>query len=248
MGKTFEALKNSIAALFYPRMWLVIIAPPLFAILGLLLVFIYFWSGWVTGLSGFIESSWLFGLTQKLFTASGGAESLAPVALWLAVILLALAFLPLAFLFAILIISIFVMPLVLEVVVRKDFPTLEKKKGGSMAGSLWNTLVSTAIFAFIFTLTLPLWLIPGCQIIIPVFLTAWLNKRVFVYDVLQDFASKEERKQIEAQERKNLYGMGLILGIFAYVPLAFLLIPAMSALAYSYYCLSELKRLRSGAN
>jgi|GEM_PF-1290210 Cation transport ATPase len=245
MTKTFGALKNSFTALFYPRMWLVILAPPMLAIILMLAIFVYFWSAWTTGLSGFIETSWIFNMTQKLVTASGGAENLAPVALWLAVILLALAFLPLAFLFAILIMSIFVMPLVLEVVVRKDFPTLEKKKGGSIAGSLWNTMISSGLFAFFFFLTLPLWLIPGCQIIIPVFLTAWLNKRVFVYDVLQDFASKEERKLIEAQERKNLYGMGLILGIFAYIPLAFLLIPALSALSYTYYCLTELKRLRS---
>jgi len=247
MTKTLGALKNSFAALFLPRMWLVILIPPFVAILILLGIFIYFWAAWVHGLSSYIETSWIFSATQKLFTASGGTDSLGQVALWLSIILLALAFLPLAFLVAVLIMSIFVMPLVLEVISRKDFPDLEKKKGGSIAGSLWNTIFATFVFVTLFMVTLPLWLIPGCQIAIPIALTAWLNKRVFTYDVLQDYASKEERKQIESQERKNLYGLGIILGVFAYIPLAFLLIPAISALAYTYYCLGELKRLRSQA-
>jgi hypothetical protein len=246
MVKVLSALKKSFQALISTRMLLVMVIPPLIAVVALLLIFFFFWSSWVTGLSGFISSSWFFGMIQKSLQVFGDTSGMSEIAFWLAVVFLILGFLPLAFLLAILITSIFVMPLVLELVVRSDFADLEKKHGGSFAGSLWNAAFATVVFIILFMMTLPLWLVPGLQILIPVLLTAWLNKKIFVYDVLQDFASKDERKQIETQERANLYGMGSLLGLLAYVPLAFLLIPVLSALSYTYYCLDELKRLRSG--
>jgi uncharacterized protein involved in cysteine biosynthesis len=92
---------------------------------------------------------------------------------------------------------------------------------------------------------LPLWFLPGCQIVVPLLLTAWLNKKIFMYDVLQEFASKEERQQILEEESGRLYGLGIILGAFSYIPLVFFFIPVLSALSYTYYGLNELVGRRS---
>ena len=65
-----------------------------------------------------------------------------------------------------------------------------------------------------------------------------------MYDVLQDFATSEERLLIEKSESQTLYGMGLLLGLLAYIPLAVFVLPVFSALAYSYYALNELRAIR----
>ncbi|MNJ98612.1 CysZ-like protein [compost metagenome] len=246
MGKVFKAFRQSFESLLSPKILGLVLMPPLISFFGLLLIFMMFWSGWVTGLEVFFQDTWIFQMLGKAFAAIG-LQDVQGVAGWIAAVFLILLFLPLTILVAVIITSIFVMPVALELIRRQDFKHLERRRGGSTMGSLWNTLKVSAVFIFAFAVTLPLWLIPGCQIAIPVLLAAWLNKRIFVYDVLQDFASREERKLIETQERGGLYGMGVLLGLMAYIPFAFLVIPVVAALCYIYYCLNELDRLRSPA-
>lgn len=67
---------------------------------------------------------------------------------------------------------------------------------------------------------------------------------VFVYDVLQDFASEEERRIINQTQAPGLWGVGAILVLLAYIPFAFILLPVFSAFVYSFYGLNCLARLR----
>lgn len=233
MSMIFKSLRQAFESLLHLRMFLLVLIPPVVSILGLVVIFVIFWHDWVLGLSSFFSSLSLFQWLQSLTGVLALAE-------WLAVIFLILGFVPLAYLGAVLLTSLFVMPIVLRLVVAQDFKHLEKKHGGSAIGSLWNTIWATLLFVAAFFVTLPLWFLPGCQIVVPLFLTAWLNKKVFLYDVLQDFASIEERKRIEGEESGPLYGMGLILGFLAYVPFVFLAVPVLSALAYTYYGLNAL--------
>lgn len=243
MGKILQAFRQSFESLLSLRMFALVMFPPVVAFIGAFILFYVFWAPWSLGISSFLEGTWFFTTMAGFF----GGSSLANMAGWTAAVLLILAFIPLVILGAVLLTSIFVAPVALELIARKDFKGLEKKRGGTMVGSVWNALKAAGIFVFLFIVTLPLWFIPGCQIAIPVLLTAWLNKKVFVYDVLQDYATAEERKLIESQERGGFYGMGILLGLMAYIPFAFLVIPVISALCYIYYCLNELQRLRSRA-
>lgn len=237
MGKILRAFRQSFESLLSFRMALLVVIPPVLAVLLVLFLFIYFWSGWSLGLTHFLQAlgpmNWMQNVT--------GVNELSNI---IAMIALVLAFIPFAYLVAVIFTSVFVMPIALKWVVDADFKGLEKKQGGSTAGSLWNTLIATVLFVVLFFVTLPLWFLPGCQILIPLLLTAWLNKRIFMYDVLQDFASPEERKLIEKNESHTLFGMGMLLGLLSYIPLAVFIIPVVSALSYSYYGLNELSRLR----
>lgn len=239
MKNIFRALRQSFEALFRFRMLFLILGPPVLVVLGLVILFALYWSAWTTGLAGLLTHLWGY---DSIVAATGFVN----LAWWMAVVFLILAFLPLAFVISILVVSIFVMPVVLKWVGDEDFKSLEKRRGGSTLGSVGNTLWASVVFVFLFVLTLPLWLVPGFQILVPLSLAAWLNKRVFLYDVLQDYASKEERKLIQEQEALELYGMGLILGLLSYIPLAFLLVPILSALSYTYYGLHALSSLRRG--
>lgn len=239
MNMIFKSFRQAFEAILRLRMFLLVLAPPMITVMGLFLLFALFWQNWVLSISSYFSSftifQWFIGLT-----------GLPDFSQWMAVIFLILVFIPLAYLVAVLLTTLFVVPVILRWVVAEDFKHLEKKRGGSVLGSLWNAGVATVLFVVAFFVTLPLWLLPGFQILGPLFLTAWLNKRVFLYDVLQDYASLEERRRIEKEESGPLFGMGLILGFLSYIPLAFFVVPVLSALCYTYYGLNALVDRRSG--
>lgn len=237
MTKILKALRQSFEALLSLRMFLLVILPPFVAVLCVLGLFFVIWNSLFNGVSGFLHGfSWL----NWIETSTGSPEILSVVT----IVFLVLMFIPLAYLCAVLFTSIFVMPIALTWIGESEFKDLEKKRGGSTVGSVWNALKATVIFVILFFVTLPLWFLPGCQVLVPLALTAWLNKKVFMYDVLQDFATSEERLLIEKSESQTLYGMGLLLGLLAYIPLAVFVLPVFSALAYSYYALNELRAIR----
>lgn len=235
MDKIFYAFRRSFAALVNTKVLFLLLMPPLIAVGGLAILFFIFWTGWTTGLGAWFSSLWIL----------QWAQSWPDLGYWMAVVFLLLVFIPLSYLLSVLLTSIFVMPLVLIWVGNRDFGTLEKKRGGTIAGSIWNALFSAALFVFYFLISLPLWLIPGGQILVPLFLTSWLNKRVFMYDVLQDYASQDERKRLLNSESKGLYALGMLLGLMNYIPLAFFFVPVLSALSYTYYGLESLKKMRA---
>ncbi|UXR63805.1 EI24 domain-containing protein [Bdellovibrio bacteriovorus] len=237
MNNIFRALRQSFEALLKIRMFLLILGPPVLTVLGLMILFVIFWSTWTTGLAQLISHVWGY---QWIQSATGFTE----LAFWMAVLFLILIFIPLAYVLSVLIVSIFVMPVVLKWVGDGEYKNLEKRRGGSVVGSLWNTLKATVGFVIGFVVTLPLWFVPGCQVLVPLLLTAWLNKKVFLYDVLQDYADKDERQRIEKEESAGLYGMGLLLGLLSYIPLAFFFVPIISALSYTYYGLNALQARR----
>lgn len=237
MNSILNAFRQSFAALFKFRMFLLVLLPPVLSFLGLLFVLILYWAPLTAGMAGLLAK---LSVLQWLQAAMG----LADFAYWTAVIFLLLMFIPLAYLLAILLTSVLAMPLVLTWVGNADFKQLQKKRGGTLLGSVWNTLSATGLYIFGFFMTLPLWLIPGLQIAVPLILAAWLNKKVFMYDVLQEYASQNERQEILENHRGALYGMGLLLGVTSYIPLAFFFVPVVSALSYTYYGLQALEELR----
>ncbi|MDG0817381.1 EI24 domain-containing protein [Bdellovibrio svalbardensis] len=237
MSKILEALRQSFESLLSLRMFLLVIIPPMFAVGVIFFIFFASWEGWSLGLTNFLHT---FGPMNWLENLIGFHE----IAGFVAMIALVLLFIPMAYLTAVIFTSIFVLPIALKWVAEADFKHLEKKRGGSIVGSLWNTLFATGVFVVAFFVTLPLWFLPGFQLLVPLILTSWLNKKVFLYDVLQDYASQEERRQIEKEESHRLYGMGMLLGLCSYIPLAIFIVPVFSALSYTYYGLNELSRRR----
>lgn len=238
MSTIQKSFRQSFECLPQVRILLLALVPPLISFFVLVMVFVAFWHNWVDGLSSFFSGmtvfQWMEGLT--------GLQSFSS---WVAMLFVLLAFVPLFYLFSVFLTSVFIMPVVLRWVADVEFKHLEKRHGGSFVGSIWNALFATVLFIFVFFVTCPLWLLPGCQILVPLFLTAWLNKKVFLYDVLQDYASKEERKRIEKEEGHSLYVMGMLLGLLSYVPLAFFFIPVLAALCYTYFGLNALSERRN---
>lgn len=240
MSKILQALKQSFVSLFRLRMILLVVLPPILAVICSVFLVYMVTQKWGEGFVSFLNSIDVL----KWVVTTTGFQSMAPVA---AMTILMLLFVPVTYLTAVIFTSVFVLPFVIKWVAEADFKGLEKKRGGSIRGSLWNTLLATLLFVIVFAVTLPLWFLPGIPFLMPVLLTSWLNKRVFLYDVLQDYATSEERQKIDKEESHNLYGMGILLGFCTYLPLMIFFVPVFSALTYTYYGLNELSRRRASS-
>jgi uncharacterized protein involved in cysteine biosynthesis len=95
--------------------------------------------------------------------------------------------------------------------------------------------------------TLPLWLTGIGALLLPPLLSAWFTQRMFRYDALGDHASAAEYGRIVQGSSGRLFLMGLLLALLFYVPLVNLVVPVLSALAFTHLCLGELSRIRQRA-
>lgn len=184
------------------------------------------------------------------------------IAMWL--------LLPLMIFTALLCIGVLAMPVISRHVGARDYPRLQRRKGGTMLGGLWHALSSFLIFALLWLLTLPLSLIPPLGLILQPLLWGWLTYRVIVYDALAEHADAGERKLLLRRHRGALLLIGTIAGLFGAAPgllwlggvLSVLFLPLLAGVAlwlyvllfvftglwFQYYCLAALQQQRDAAD
>ncbi len=237
MHPVIAALAAAARDLREPRVLALALVPPLVAIavwLALAWAFADDWARWVA--EAIATTPWLtwlndWGLASVLIWASGIA----------AFALLA----PLVLVVAVLVTEILAMPVIVPLVGAHDYPRLERRRGGTLAGSAWNAVTSIVLFAVLWLLSLPLWLTGIGALLLPALISALFNQRMFRYDALAEHASAGEYHAVVQAAGGRLYALGLALAVLYYVPLVNLLAPILSALAFTHLCLGELARLRA---
>lgn len=238
MHPVFAALTAAARDLREPRVLALALVPPLVAIVAwaaLVWVFADDWARWVA--EWIATTSWLawlrdWGLASVLIWASGIA----------ACALLA----PLMLVVAVLVTELLAMPVIVPLVAERGFPQLERRRGGTVAGSVWNAITSIILFGVLWLLSLPLWLTGIGALLLPALISALFNQRMFRYDALAEHASAAEYHAVLRASGGRLYALGLVLAAFYYVPVVNLLAPILSGLAFTHLCLAELARLRRG--
>ena len=166
------------------------------------------------------------------------------VAQWAAVFLLLAAFAALTYITAILLVAVFALPHLIELVAAHDYPDLGRHGENVFWGSLGNTLGSAAIFVAGCVVMLPLLLIPGALLVLPLLWGTWLNQRTFRFDALAEHATRAEMQCLIAENRSRFYMAGLGTAAAAQVPLLNLLAPAFAALVFVHLGLAALRRQR----
>jgi CysZ protein len=136
-------------------------------------------------------------------------------------------------------------PVFARAVEVRYFPSLERRRGGTLAGGVLNAATAIALWLAGWLLALPLLFVPGLNVLVPVLLGAWLNQRLFRYDALAEHAAAGERRTIFRVARVRLYGLGLLLAPLAFVPVVNLVAPLHAGLAFTCLCLDELAALRA---
>ncbi|MEW5904293.1 MAG: EI24 domain-containing protein [Pseudomonadota bacterium] len=237
MTRVFAALGAAFRSLFHPRMLALLLWPMLLAMVFWVGAAVWYWSDWVAGLNGLLQAT-----PAEQWMATG---LWAAAAHYLVSIVLVLLLLPAIYVTALLITAVFAMPIMVDHVAAQDYPELERKQGGSSAGSVLNALVATTVYLLGWVMSLPLWLFAPLAVVLPILLMAYLNQRLFRYDALAEHASREEYAQVIAAASWRLYALGALLGLVQFVPVLNLFAPVYVALAFIHLGLAELRALRA---
>ena len=235
MGEVMLALRRSLTTLGRGRVWFYMLAPAIVAVIVMV------------GLS--------LALLERLIAAFVEQPPLSWVvawgAFWLAKLLAALGgwllILSASYLVALLLTAIVVLPLLLNHLAAVDYPDLARQGSDSVAASTWNSVAAALLFIVGWLVTLPLWLIPGLALLLPLFWMAWLNRRTFAFDALAAHATSDEWRELRRTQAMPLLALGLAMALLAHVPFLGLLAPSLAALAYIHFGLEALRRLRQGA-
>jgi len=234
MSQVARSLVFALANLLHPRMLWLMIWPVLVALLLWGTVVFVFWFQLAAWLANLIHQ-WL---TTGWFAIQWEVKDLALIAAKAMIVILLV---PLVQLTALLILSSFGMPAMVEHVAARSYAGLERRRGGSLAGSLWNGVVALAGMAMLFVVSIPLWFFPPLWPVIPLAIVGWVNQRVLRYDALAEHATAAEMRQIFAGRRGTLYVLGVVLALLAYVPFVGFFAPMVFGLSFIHYLLAALK-------
>jgi len=263
MRAVLNAYGRALLSQFHGKMLLLSIAPFLLsaALWALLL--------WL-GLQPMLDWMHTQYVDYELFRSTGewleklGLDTLRAVIVPLVALLLLL---PLMIITALVFIGVAAMPFIVRHVGGRHFPQLEKKRGGSLLGSVGQALAAGIIFVVCWLCILPLYIFPPLAGIATVLLWGWLTSRVMSYDALADYASAEELKTLQRERRWGLLAIGVVSGLAGSLPslawvggaaaaIAFfpvllaasiwiyVLIFIFTGLWFEYYCLEALAQLR----
>jgi CysZ protein len=166
------------------------------------------------------------------------------VAHWAAIFLLLAAFASLTYFTAIFLVAVFALPRLISLVAASDYPDLGRHGENVFWGSLGNTLGAGGIFVLGCLAMLPLLLIPGALLVLPLLWGSWLNQCTFRFDALAEHATRSELQQLVRENRSRFYLAGLGTAAAAHVPLVNLLAPAFTALVFVHLGLAALRRQR----
>jgi CysZ protein len=215
MNRVVRSLAFAVANVFHPRILWLMLWPVLVAVGVWGAVALVFWAQLALWLAG-VLSQWL---AKATFFIQWNANDVALIA---AKILILLTLVPLIQLTALLILGMFGIPAMVEYVAAKRFPALQRRHGGSFAGSVWNSVVAIGGLLLLGTVSLPFWIFPP----------------------LAEHADAREMSMIFASRRGALYLLGVVLALVAYAPLIGFFAPALFGLAFIHYLLAELQESR----
>lgn len=232
MAEMMMALIKALMNLRERRIWWLVLAPALVSLV-LWLGLTFFALDLIT--AEFLQLpplTWLTGWgaiwLAKFFAVIGG---------WLLI-------LGAAYVTAMLLAALFVLPLLLRILSERDYRDVARLGKDSAVASVGNSLFATVGFVAGWLLTLPLWLVPGLGLVLPLLWMAWLTRQTFAYDASCMHASGGEWQRLKREHRGPLLWLGVVMGLIGHVPVIGLLTPTVAALAYIHYCLNALRQMR----
>ena len=214
MGQLLNSFWRAVAYCLHPRVIALSILPlVIMSVLSLGLGY-FFWDNALTMMRGSLESHEMVNASVRWLEGLG----LSSLRLVLAPALLLFLAVPVIVIVSLLFVALFMTPAMVALVAERRFPSLERKKGGSVVASLFWSLGSTMLAMFALVISMPLWLIPPLILILPPLIWGWLTYRVMSFDALADHASSQERLQILKENRTALLGIGVLSGYLGAAP------------------------------
>ena len=232
-----RSLLYGAANVFHPRMLWLMVWPMLVALAIWGGAALFLWGTLAVRIADLLRQGLDYALSWTHLDVGGAALVAANV-------LLFIGFVPLVYLTALFILGIFGMQQMVDYVAQRSHADLERRKGGGVAGTVWNSVVAFCGLVFFFVLSVPLWVFPPLWPIIPLVILGWVNQRLLRYDAIGEHADAEEMRRVFRDRRGALYVMGLLLGLAAYVPLVGFFAPVVFGLAFIHYLLGAVAQER----
>lgn len=218
---------------------------PLVVAFGLLLVMVFFfWSDLKLGLQDYFLSKQIV-ITVMQSIADTVKVEVSTMMGFFAISILVFFFAFFLYVLTLVLTSLLLIPILLPLFQQKYFPALKKKPGISLVKSSVENIKAVIIYAIIFLVMLPFFYFPLIPLLTPWLLNAFTSRRVFLVDVLQDYGTEEEYKKIKKEKASGLLQLGLLSGLFFYVPILNFLAPQIMAMAYIHYVLGLLEQERA---
>ncbi|MEO8386995.1 EI24 domain-containing protein [Polaromonas sp.] len=266
MSKLLDAFWRAAMYCLHPRVIALSVLPLI--VMGVISLGLgyFFWNDAVETIRSQIGSYELVNTLVRWLEGLG----LSDLRMVLAPALLLFLAIPVIVIVALLFVAILMTPAMVALVAERRFPSLERKRGGSLFTSLFWSLGSTLLAVVALVISIPLWLIPPLILVLPPLIWGWLTYRVMSYDAMVDHASSEERRQIFKEHRLPLLLIGVLSGYLGaapsliwasgamFVAMAPILVPvaiwiytlvfAFSSLWFAHYTLAALEQLRKKNN
>jgi hypothetical protein len=235
MGDVMLALGRTLGSLREGKVWLYVLTPALFALL--VTIGLAFWAlAWIV--------QQMMEMPPMTLLVAWGLVTLAHILAYLGGWM---AIFAIAYLFAMVVAAVVVMPLMLRHLSQQDYRDVAAMGRDSFTAAALNSVLAATVFAVAWVVTIPLWLIPGFSLLVPLLLMAWLNRRTFAYDALSMHATDDEWRALRLRHKAPLFMLGLTMALLAHLPVVGLLVPALAALSFVHYGLEALRGSRGGA-
>lgn len=235
-----QAFRRALVSQVHPKMLAALFMPFAIALLGAIVLLWAFWTPLTGWLDGQLSQWDLVNDFDQWLVAVG----LVSVKLFMIPVLAAGILLPLAGILGLVIAAVFVMPVVLRHVEKREYKDIRRQGQHAVAVGAWNAVLVGTIFVFGWLVTMPLWLFPPLALVLPVFWWAFAFSRIMRVDALVEHANGHERRLLWRRHNVQYWVMGLSLSIINLFPPMWLVLPVFSALVYAHYSLEALRQYR----
>ena len=234
------AFKRALVSQLHPKMLLALLLPFFIALLGAIILLWFFWDP----LTGWLETQALDWQILNSIDQWMLAVGLFSLKLYLVPLLAVAILLPLSGILGLVIAAVFVMPIVLRHIEKREYPGLVRKGQYSITYWAWNAVWVGILFSLGWLITMPLWLIPPLPVLLPIFWWSFAFTRMLRVDAVIEHANPGERKWIWRRYNRQYWLIGLCMALINLFPPAWLVLPVFSALVFAHFSLEALRRLR----
>lgn len=235
------AFKRALVSQCHPKMLAALFLPFIIALLGAIILLWAFWTP-LTGWLNMQAADWeIVNEVDQWLLAVG----LFSIKLYLIPLLAVAILLPLSGILGLVIAAVFVMPIVLRHLEKREYQGISRQGQFSTTVGTWNAIWVGGLFAIGWLVTMPLWLVPPMPVLLPIFWWTFAFTRMLRVDAVIEHASAQERRLIWRRHNRQLWLIGFILSLINLFPPAWLVLPVFSALVYAHFSLEALRQLRA---
>ena len=241
VGAVGLAFKRALVSQCHPKMLAALLLPFIIALLGAIVLLWAFWTPLTSWLNTEAADWEIVNQVDQWLLAVG----LFSIKLYLIPLLAVAILLPMSGILGLVIAAVFVMPIVLRHLEKREYQGIVRQGKYSTAVGTWNAIWVGTLFVAGWLITMPLWLIPPFPILLPIFWWAFAFTRMLRVDAVIEHATPEERRFLFSRHNRQLWLIGFCLSLINLFPPAWLVLPVFSALVYAHFSLEALRQLRS---